>query len=181
VAFCTHCDGPFYKNKRVVVVGGGNSGLEAAIDLSSIASDVTLIEYLDDLKGDQILQNKLKSLPNVKIITGAETMNIEGDGSKVTGLVNKNRKTEEKNLLVTDGVFVQIGLTANSQAFNHLVQIQRTGEIVIDAHCRTGRAGVYAAGDVSTVPYKQIVVALGEGAKAALSAFEDKMKGALLN
>lgn len=181
VAFCTHCDGPFYKGKRVVVVGGGNSGLEAAIDLSSIASQVTVLEYMDELKGDQILQSKLKNLPNVKIITGAETLSIEGDGSKVTGLVFKHRSNGLNELIETDGVFVQIGLIANSQAFKGIVEVNRTGEIITDAHCRTGKAGVYAAGDVSTVPYKQIVIAMGEGAKAALSAFEDKIKGALVN
>lgn len=181
VAFCTHCDGPFYKGKRVVVVGGGNSGLEAAIDLSAIASDVTVLEYMDELKGDQILQNKLKTLSNVKIFTGAQTLSIEGDGTKVTGLTFKHRSNGNTELIETDGVFVQIGLTANSEAFKNLVTVNRTGEIIIDAHSRTGKAGIYAAGDVSTVPYKQIVIAMGEGAKAALSAFEDKIKGALLN
>jgi NADH-dependent peroxiredoxin subunit F len=181
VAFCTHCDGPFYKNKRVIVVGGGNSGLEAAIDLSSIASDVTVLEYMEELKGDQILQNKLKKLPNVKIITNAETLSIEGDGKKVTGLQYKQRTTGQIELIATDGVFVQIGLTANSEVFKSLVETNRVGEIIIDAHCRTSNAGVYAAGDVSVVPYKQIVIAMGEGAKAALSAFEDTIKGALLN
>jgi alkyl hydroperoxide reductase subunit F len=179
VAFCTHCDGPFYKGKRVVVVGGGNSGLEAAIDLSAIATDVTVLEFMDELKGDQILQNKLKTLPNVKVITNAETLSVEGDGSKVTGLVFKDRVTGNAEMLNTDGVFVQIGLTANSQAFRNIVTVNRTGEILVDAHCRTGKSGIYAAGDVSTVPYKQIVIAMGEGAKAALSAFEDKIKGAL--
>lgn len=179
VAFCTHCDGPFYKGKRVVVVGGGNSGLEAAIDLSSIASDVTVLEFMNELKGDQILQSKLKTLSNVKVITSAETLSVEGDGSKVTGLVYRDRITGNTEMLNTDGVFVQIGLTANSQVFRNLVSVNRTGEILIDAHCRTGKAGVYAAGDVSTVPYKQIVIAMGEGAKAALSAFEDRIKGAL--
>ena len=179
VAFCTHCDGPFYKGKRVVVVGGGNSGLEAAIDLSAIAADVTVLEFMNELKGDQILQNKLKTLPNVKIITSAETLSVEGDGAKVTGLVYRDRDSGNTELLKTDGVFVQIGLTANSQMFRNLVSVNRTGEILIDAHCRTGKAGIYAAGDVSTVPYKQIVIAMGEGAKAALSAFEDRIKGAL--
>ncbi|MCU4174827.1 alkyl hydroperoxide reductase subunit F [Carboxylicivirga sp. N1Y90] len=177
VAFCTHCDGPFYKGKKVVVVGGGNSGLEAAIDLSSIASEVTVLEFLDTLKGDKVLQDKLKGLSNVKIITNAQTLNVEGDGNKVTGLEFKHRESGQKELIETDGVFVQIGLKANSQAFGELVNTNRMGEIEIDAHCRTAQAGVYAAGDVSIVPYKQIVIAMGEGSKAALSAFEDQIKG----
>lgn len=177
VAFCTHCDGPFYKDKKVVVVGGGNSGLEAAIDLSSIASEVIVLEFLDTLKGDQVLQDKLKTLANVSIITNAQTLNIKGDGSKVTGLEYKDRDSGQQEVIDTDGVFVQIGLKANSQAFSELVQTNRMGEIEIDAHCRTGKAGIYAAGDVSVVPYKQIVIAMGEGSKAALSAFEDNIKG----
>lgn len=177
VAFCTHCDGPFYKSKKVVVVGGGNSGLEAAIDLSSIASEVTVLEYMDTLKGDQVLQDKLNDIPNVKIITNAQTMSIEGDSNKVTGVQFKDRNTEEIHRLNMDGIFVQIGLTANSQVFSELVKTNHIGEIEIDAHCRTDKAGVYAAGDVSIVPYKQIVIAMGEGSKAALSAFEDKIKG----
>jgi len=176
VAFCTHCDGPFYKGKKVVVVGGGNSGLEAAIDLSSIASEVTVLEFLDELKGDKVLQDKLQTLGNVKIITGAATTEVIGDGSKVTALKYKDRRTNEEHSIITDGVFVQIGLKANSQVFADIVQTNRMGEIEIDAHCRTNVPGVYAAGDVSIVPYKQIVIAMGEGSKAALSAFEDKIK-----
>ncbi len=176
VAFCTHCDGPFYKNKKVVVIGGGNSGLEAAIDLSSIASEVTVFEFMDELKGDQVLQDKLKSLSNVKILTGIETKHIEGDGQKVTGIKYKKRNTDEENFLDVDGVFVQIGLKPNSYVFADVVKTNRMGEIEIDAACRTNTAGIYAAGDVSVVPYKQIVVAMGEGSKAALSAFEDNIK-----
>ncbi|MFN8258498.1 MAG: alkyl hydroperoxide reductase subunit F [Bacteroidales bacterium] len=179
VAFCAHCDGPFYKNKKVVVVGGGNSGLEAAIDLSALATDVTVLEYLDELKGDQVLQEKLKSAPNVKIITGAETLSVEGDGSKVNGLVFKHRNTGQTENITTDGVFVQIGLRANSQVFAGLVETNKFGEIVVDAHCRTNVPGIYAAGDVTVVPFKQIVIAMGEGAKAALTAFEDRIKGKL--
>ncbi len=178
VAFCTHCDGPFYKGKKVAVVGGGNSGLEAAIDLSSIATDVTVLEFMDELKGDQVLQNKLKTLPNVKIITGAETVAVEGNGS-VNGLTFKHRASGQPETLNVDGVFVQIGLKANSQPFAHLVETNRMGEIAVDAHCRTSVPGIYAAGDVSVVPYKQIIIAMGEGAKAALSAFEDKIKGVI--
>jgi len=180
VAFCTHCDGPFYKGKKVVVVGGGNSGLEAAIDLSSIASEVTVLEFLDELKGDQVLQDKLKELDNVNVITSAQTLSINGDGSKVTSLEFKHRNTEDTETITTDGVFVQIGLVANSKVFSDVVETNRIGEIEIDAHCRTKQAGVYAAGDVSVVPYKQIVIAMGEGSKAALSAFEDKIKNKLI-
>ncbi|MBR8537110.1 alkyl hydroperoxide reductase subunit F [Carboxylicivirga sediminis] len=179
VAFCTHCDGPFYKGKKVVVVGGGNSGLEAAIDLSSIASEVTVLEFMDSLKGDQVLQDKLKQLSNVKIITNAQTLSVDGDGSQVNGLTFKHRATEQEEAIQTDGVFVQIGLQANSKVFADMVPTNRMGEIEIDAHCRTNVKGVYAAGDVSIVPYKQIVIAMGEGSKAALSAFEDNIKGVL--
>lgn len=177
VAFCTHCDGPFYKDKKVAVIGGGNSGLEAAIDLSGIASEVTVLEYLDELKGDQILQDKLKSLPNVKIITGAETLAVKGDGAKVNGLDFKYRSDGISSSVDLDGVFVQIGLKPNSDIFRDFVAVNRYGEIEIDQHCRTNIPGVYAAGDVTTVPYKQIIIAMGEGSKAALSAFEDKIKG----
>ncbi|WP_439183182.1 alkyl hydroperoxide reductase subunit F [Carboxylicivirga taeanensis] len=179
VAFCTHCDGPFYKDKKVVVVGGGNSGLEAAIDLASIASEVTVLEFMDCLKGDQVLQDKLAQLSNVKIITNAQTLSVNGDGSKVNGLTFKHRSSEQEEVLSTDGVFVQIGLQANSKVFSDIVPTNRMGEIEIDAHCRTNIPGVYAAGDVSIVPYKQIVIAMGEGSKAALSAFEDNIKGVL--
>ncbi len=177
VAFCTHCDGPFYKNKKVVVVGGGNSGLEAAIDLSSIASEVTVLEFLDTLKGDQVLQDKLAGLPNVKIITNAQTLSVDGDGDKVTGIQFKHRDTEQTESLAIDGVFVQIGLVPNSAVFKNVVTTNRFGEIEIDTHCRTNTPGIYAAGDVTIVPYKQIIIAMGEGSKAALSAFEDNIKG----
>ncbi len=180
VAFCTHCDGPFYKGKKVVVIGGGNSGLEAAIDLSNLASHVTVLEFLDELKGDQILQDKLKSMSNVEFIPGAATTAILGDGSKVNALQYSEIATGESKTIVTDGVFVQIGLISNSSVFKDMVDTNRMGEIAIDAHCRTREAGVYAAGDVSVVPYKQIVIAMGEGSKAALSAFEDKIKIRLL-
>ncbi len=177
VAFCTHCDGPFYKGKRVAVIGGGNSGLEAAIDLSSIATDVTVLEFLPELKGDQVLQDKLNTLTNVKVVTNAETLQVNADDGKVSGLEYRDRANGELHQLVVDGIFVQIGLKPNSAVFNELVEMNRFGEIIVDGHCRTNIPGVYAAGDVTTVPFKQIVIALGEGAKAALSAFEDNMKG----
>lgn len=177
VAFCTHCDGPFYKGKKVAVIGGGNSGLEAAIDLSSIATHVTVFEFMDSLKGDQVLQNKLAGLPNVNIITMAETREVIGDGSRVTALRYRDRTSGLEETIPVDGVFVQIGLKANSDVFAGLVETNRMGEIKIDAHCRTAVPGIYAAGDVSEVPFKQIVIAMGEGAKAALSAFDDQIKG----
>lgn len=179
VAFCAHCDGPFYKGKKVAVVGGGNSGLEAAIDLSALATEVTVLEYLDELKGDQILQDKIASTPNITVHTGVQTQHIEGDGNKVTAIHFQHRENGNSQKLELDGVFVQIGLKANSDLFSHLVEVNRMGEIAIDAHCRTAIPGIYAAGDVSVVPYKQIVIAMGEGAKAALSAFEDKIKDKL--
>ncbi len=180
VAFCAHCDGPFYKGKKVAVVGGGNSGLEAAIDLSTLASEVTVIEYMNELKGDQILQDKLNSLPNVRIRTGVETVSISGDGAKVNALNFRNRADSTLEQLNIDGVFVQIGLIPNSQLFRELVELNQSGEILIDAHCRTGVPGIYAAGDVSSVPFKQIVIAMGEGSKAALTAFEDRLMDRLL-
>ena len=172
VAFCPHCDGPFYKGKQVAVVGGGNSGIEAAIDLAGICSKVTVFEFMDELKADNVLQERLKSLPNVEVFVSSQTTEVIGNGDKLTALRIKDRKTEE-----LDGVFVQIGLSANSSVFRDIVETNRPGEIVIDAHCRTNVTGIYAAGDVSTVPYKQIIISMGEGAKAALSAFDDRVRG----
>ena len=177
VAFCPHCDGPFYAGKEVAVVGGGNSGIEAAIDLAGICKKVTVIEFLDSLKADQVLQDKARSLPNVTIITSTQTTEVIGNGEKVTSLRLKNRQNGEEHDLALDGVFVQIGLSANSQPFREALEVSPIGEIKIDAHCRTNLPGVYAAGDVSSVPYKQIIIAMGEGAKAALSAFDDRMRG----
>ena len=177
VAFCPHCDGPFYKGKRVAVVGGGNSGVEAAIDLAGICSKVTLLEFADELKADQVLQDKVRSLPNVEIFMHSQTMEVLGNGEKVTAIRIKDRKTEEVRNIELDGIFVQIGLAANSGPFRDVVDTNRPGEIVIDSHCRTSVPGIYAAGDVSTVPYKQIIISMGEGAKAALTAFEDRRRG----
>jgi alkyl hydroperoxide reductase subunit F len=176
VAFCPHCDGPFYKGKHVAVAGGGNSGIEAAIDLAGICSKVTVFEFLDELKADKVLQEKARSLPNVEIFVSSQTTEIIGNGEKVTGIRIKNRKTEQQQVVNLDGVFVQIGLTANSAAFKDIVTTNRIGEIEIDTHCRTNQAGIYAAGDVTTVPYKQIIIAMGEGAKSALSSLEDGMR-----
>ena len=175
VAFCPHCDGPYYKGKDIAVVGGGNSGVEAAIDLAGIVKSVVLFEFMDQLKADKVLVDKLKSLPNVKIITNAKTEKVIGDGNKVTAISYMDRMTEKSETINLDGIFVQIGLLPNSHFIKDIVETTKFGEIVIDNKCRTSAKGIYAAGDVTTVPYKQIVIAMGEGAKAALSAFEDSM------
>ena len=177
VAFCPHCDGPFYKGKHVAVVGGGNSGIEAAIDLAGICSKVTVLEFADTLKADQVLQDKLYSLSNAEVFKSSQTMEVIGNGTKVTGIRVKDRETEQERTIDLDGIFVQIGLAANSGPFREVVDTNRPGEILIDNHCRTSVPGIYAAGDVSTVPYKQIIISMGEGAKAALTAFEDRMRG----
>lgn len=176
VAFCPHCDGPFYKGKRVAVVGGGNSGVEAAIDLAGICGHVTLIEFAEKLRADDVLIAKLKTLPNVVVITNARTTEIVGNGQTVVGLRYQDRASETARDVELDGVFVQIGLIPNSAVAKGLVETNRAGEIVIDERCRTSKPGIYAAGDVSTTPFKQIIIAMGEGAKAALTAFEDRMR-----
>lgn len=178
VAFCPHCDGPFYAKKKIAVVGGGNSGVEATIDLAAIASHVTLLEYADSLKADDVLQKKLRSLPNVDVIVSAKTLEVVGDGAKVNALRYEDRASGEAKTLTLDGVFVQIGLLPNSAIVRDVVATNRFGEIVVDEKGRTDAAGIYAAGDVTNVPYKQIVIAMGEGAKVALAAFEDRMKAA---
>jgi alkyl hydroperoxide reductase subunit F len=177
VAFCPHCDGPFYQGKRVAVVGGGNSGIEAAIDLAGICQKVMVFEFLDELKADQVLQDKAKSLPNVEIFKSTQTLEVIGNGEHVTAIHIRDRNTQKEQIVELDGVFVQIGLAANSAVFQNLVTTNRVGEIEIDNHCRTHQSGIYAAGDVTTVPYKQIIISMGEGAKAALAAFEDRMRG----
>ena len=176
VHFCPHCDGPFYKGKRVAVVGGGNSGVEAAIDLAGICSHVTLLEFADHLLADEVLQEKAKSLDNVEIFTLSQTTAVLGDGQKVTGIRVKDRNTDAEREIELDGIFVQIGLAPNTQQFAEALELSPRHEIVVDATCRTSKVGVYAAGDCTTVPYKQIIVAMGEGAKAALSAFDDRVR-----
>lgn len=173
VAFCPHCDGPYYKGKDIAVIGGGNSGIEAAIDLAGIVRSVTVIEFLPQLKADKVLTDKLGTLSNVTVIRNAKTLEIIGNGDKVTGISYMDRGTEKQKQLSLDGVFVQIGLLPNSDCVKDLVETNTYGEIVVDDACRTGVKGIYAAGDVTTVPYKQIVISMGEGAKAALTAFED--------
>jgi alkyl hydroperoxide reductase subunit F len=172
VAYCPHCDGPLFKGKRVAVIGGGNSGVEAAIDLAGIVQHVTLVEFADALKADAVLVNKLKSLANVTIHANAQTTEITGDGSKVNGLSYKDRATDAVHHIALEGVFVQIGLVPNTEFLKGTLELSKFGEIVVDAKCHTSVPGVFAAGDVTTVPYKQIVIAAGEGAKAALSAFD---------
>ena len=172
VAYCPHCDGPLFKGKRTAVIGGGNSGVEAAIDLAGIVEHVTLIEFADQLKADAVLVNKLNSLPNVTVHTNAQTTEITGDGSKVNGLRYKDRATGTEHHVELAGVFVQIGLVPNTEWLKGTVELSKFGEIVVDAKGHTNVPGVFAAGDCTTVPYKQIVIAAGEGAKAALSAFD---------
>ena len=172
VAYCPHCDGPLYKGKRTAVIGGGNSGVEAAIDLAGIVAHVTLIEFDSQLRADAVLQKKLRSLPNVDIITSALSTEVIGDGEKVQALVYTDRKTDESHRIDLDGIFVQIGLVPNTEWLKGPLTLSPRGEIEIDAHNATNIPGVFAAGDVTTVPYKQIIVAMGEGTKAGLSAFD---------
>lgn len=172
VAYCPHCDGPLFKGKRVAVIGGGNSGVEAAIDLAGIVSHVTLIEFDNQLRADDVLQRKLRSLANVTVVTSGQTTEVLGDGQKVNGLVYKDRVGGDSHRVELEGVFVQIGLLPNSEWLKGTVALSPRGEIEVDAFGRTSIPGVFAAGDVTTVPYKQIVIAMGEGSKAALSAFD---------
>lgn len=172
VAYCPHCDGPLFKGKRVAVIGGGNSGVEAAIDLAGIVSHVTLIEFDHQLRADEVLQRKLRSLANVRIITSAMTTEVTGDGQKVNGLVYEDRGNHEKHEIALEGIFVQIGLLPNTEWLKGTIELSPRGEIIVDERGQTSVPGVFAAGDVTTVPYKQIVIAMGEGSKAALSAFD---------
>ncbi|MDQ0012414.1 alkyl hydroperoxide reductase subunit F [Variovorax boronicumulans] len=171
VAYCPHCDGPLFKGKRVAVIGGGNSGVEAAIDLAGIVGHVTLIEFDTALRADAVLQRKLKSLKNVDVFTNAQTTEITGD-QKVNGLVYKDRATGELKKVELEGVFIQIGLVPNTDWLKGVVELTKHGEIVVDARGQTSVPGVFAAGDVTTVPFKQIIIAAGDGAKAALGAFD---------
>ncbi|TGL38911.1 alkyl hydroperoxide reductase subunit F [Leptospira perdikensis] len=172
VAYCPHCDGPFFKDKDVAVVGGGNSGVEAALDLSGIVKSVTLIEFGDRLNADQVLLDKVAQSSNIKTLVKAQTMEIQTNTEKVTGLTYKDRSSEESETIPLDGVFVQIGLVPNSSFVKDLVATNRFGEILVDEKCKTNVEGIFACGDVTNTPYKQIIIAMGEGAKAAISAFE---------
>jgi alkyl hydroperoxide reductase subunit F len=172
VAYCPHCDGPLFKGKRVAVIGGGNSGVEAAIDLAGVVEHVTVVEFAPQLKADAVLVNKLNSLSNVTVHVNAQTTEITGDGHKVNGLHWKDRASGSEQRLDLAGVFVQIGLVPNTDMLKGTVELSRFGEIIVDAHGATNVPGVFAAGDATTVPYKQIIIAAGDGAKAALSAFD---------
>src|SRR6478735_6254675 len=172
VAYCPHCDGPLFKGKRVAVVGGGNSGVEAAIDLAGIVGHVTLLEFADQLRADAVLQRKLASLPNVTTILNAQSTEVTGDGQKVDGLVYTDRQSGQSHKVDLEGVFVQIGLVPNTEWLKGTLELSRHGEIVVDAKGQTSIPGVFAAGDATTVPFKQIIIAAGDGAKAALGAFD---------
>ena len=172
VAYCPHCDGPLYKGKRVAVIGGGNSGIEAAIDLAGVVAHVTVFEFMPQLKADAVLQKKLATLPNVDVVLYAQTTEVLGDGSKVNGLAYKDRESGEVKQIALEGIFVQIGLLPNTDWLKGTVELSKFGEIVIDAKGQTSVPGVFAAGDCTTVPYKQIIIAAGAGATAALSAFD---------
>jgi alkyl hydroperoxide reductase subunit F len=172
VAYCPHCDGPLFKGKNVAVIGGGNSGVEAAIDLAGIVGHVTVLEFAEQLKADAVLVRKLRSLPNVTVFTGAQTTEITGDGSKVTGLRFKDRASGLEQTVDLAGVFVQIGLVPNTEWLKGTIELTKYGEIVVDERGATSAPGIFAAGDATTTPYKQIIIAAGDGAKAALSAFD---------
>lgn len=172
IAFCPHCDGPLYKGKDVAVIGGGNSGIEAAIDLAGITNSVTVLEFMDELKADLVLQKKLFSLSNVTVIKSAQVTEVFGDGNKLTSFDYIDRKSEEKHNIKVSGIFVQIGLMPNTEFVKGFIDLNNRGEIIINDKCQTSKNGIFAAGDVSSVPYKQIIIAMGEGAKASLSAFD---------
>ena len=172
VAYCPHCDGPLFKGKRVAVIGGGNSGVEAAIDLAGIVGHVTLIEFGAAMRADDVLQKKLRSLKNVEIITSGQTTEITGENGKVNGLQYTDRTTGESHHVSLEGVFVQIGLVPNTEWLRGDIELSQHGEIIVDERGETSIPGVFAAGDATTVPYKQIVISMGEGSKAALSAFD---------
>ena len=178
VAYCPHCDGPLFKGKRVAVIGGGNSGAEAAIDLAGLVSHVTLIEFDGQLRADAVLQAKLRSLPNATVIVSAQTTEVQGDGARVTGLVYKDRSSGAQHTIELEGIFVQIGLVPNTEWLKGAIALSPRGEIEVDARGATSAPGIFAAGDATTVPYKQIVIAMGDGAKAALSAFEHLIRRA---
>lgn len=177
VAYCPHCDGPLFQGRSVAVIGGGNSGVEAAIDLSAICNRVTLFEYMDRLNADEILQHRVHAIDNIEVFTNMETTKVIGDGEQLTAIEVKDRVSGQLSNIDLDGLFVQIGLSAHSQLFAELLSLNSSAEIEVDRNGRTSVKGVYAAGDVTDVSYKQIIIAMGEGAKAALAAFDDRVRG----
>ena len=172
VCFCPRCDGPLFKGKRVAVIGGGNSGVEAAIDLAGIVAHVTLLEFDSKLRADAVLQAKLTSLPNVTVIVSAQTTEVTGDGEKVNGIAYRDRNSGEVKRVELEGIFVQIGLLPNTDWLKGTLNLSPRGEIEVDARGQTSLPGIFAAGDATTSPYKQIIIAMGDGAKASLSAFD---------
>lgn len=181
VTFCPHCDGPLFKGKRIAVIGGGNSGIEAALDLAGVVGHVTVVEFLDVLKADEVLLDKVREAANIDVVVSARTTEVSGDGTKVTGLEYEDRTTGEMKHLDVEGVFVQIGLLPNTEWLKDTLETQGAGEVVIDAHGATSIPGVFAAGDCTTEPFKQIVIAMGGGATAALSAFNYLLTGTLVH
>lgn len=176
VAYCPHCDGPLFKGKRVAVIGGGNSGIEAAIDLANIVEHVTVLEFSDVLRADEVLQEKARSMSNIDIIMQAQTTEVSGNGDEVTGLQYTDRSTGDSKAIELAGIFVQIGLVPNSEFLRDTIELTERGEVIVDARGETSLSGLYAAGDVTTVPFKQIIIAMGEGSKAALGAFDYLMR-----
>jgi alkyl hydroperoxide reductase subunit F len=173
VAYCPHCDGPLFKGKPVAVIGGGNSGIEAAIDLANIVEHVTVLEFSDTLRADEVLIRKANSLANITIIKNAHTTEVVGDGKKVTGLTYTDRVTDESKSLILAGIFVQIGLIPNTEWLKESdVELSKFGEILIDAKGTTSLPGVFGAGDATNTPFKQIIIAMGSGATASLGSFD---------
>lgn len=172
VAYCPHCDGPLFKGKKVAVIGGGNSGIEAAIDLAGIVEHVTVLEFDSKLRADAVLVNKANSMGNITIITMAQTTEVLGDGQRVTGIQYTDRNSGESKHVELAGIFVQIGLVPNTEWLKGTLELTNRGEIIVDAHGQTSMKGVFAAGDATNVPFKQIIIAMGSGATASLGAFD---------
>jgi alkyl hydroperoxide reductase subunit F len=178
VTYCPHCDGPLFKGQDVAVVGGGNSGIEAAIDLAGVTGHVTVVEFMDSLKADAVLLDTLHSLPNVDVVTSAQSTQVVGDGSHVTGLEYRDRNTDELHTIPVRGIFVQIGLLPNTEWLEGAVNLTKRGEIIVNTRGATSVPGVFAAGDCTTQPYKQIIISMGSGATAALGAFDHIIRSA---
>jgi alkyl hydroperoxide reductase subunit F len=176
VAYCPHCDGPLFKGKRVAVIGGGNSGIEAALDLAGIVEHVTVLEFDSRLRADEVLQRKVRDAANIDVITQAQTTEVVGDGNKVTALTYKDRASGEQKSVALAGIFVQIGLIPNAEFLRDTIELTERGEIIVGAKGETSQPGIYAAGDVTNIPFKQIIIAMGQGANAALGAFDYLMR-----